>query len=58
MSSQILSVAVEVTGIGAIIWGCALIAPFLGFIIGGILLVLLGFVINPVAIRTEREDST
>lgn len=42
-----ISGVLELLGIAAIIWGFYLIAPFLGFIIGGIGLLIIGRAIDP-----------
>lgn len=43
----ILSAIVELAGVAALVWGCSLIVPFLGFIVGGIMLFILGLAIDP-----------
>lgn len=43
----IISMVLELLGVAGIVWGCALIAPFLGFIVGGIGLVLVGLSVDP-----------
>ena len=43
----ILSTFLELAGVVAITWGCALIAPFLGFIVGGVVLILFGLAVDP-----------
>lgn len=47
MSRLVLSGAAEVSGIGGIVWGFAQIAPWLGWIVGGLALVLVGLAIDP-----------
>ncbi len=47
MNRLALSGAAELLGIGAIVWGFAQIAPWLGWIVGGIALVLVGLAIDP-----------
>lgn len=47
---------VELAGIAGIVWGFHLIAPFLGFIIGGIGLILLGLAIDPPVSRTTNSE--
>lgn len=42
-----ISAVVELCGIAAIIWGFALVAPWLGWIVGGLALVLVGVAIDP-----------
>lgn len=47
MSRLALSGAVEIAGVAAIVWGFAQIAPWLGWIVGGLSLILMGLVIDP-----------
>lgn len=42
-----ISTVVELAGIAAIIWGFALIAPWLGWIVGGFALILVGLAVDP-----------
>ncbi len=42
-----VSAVVELCGIAGIIWGFALITPWLGLIVGGLALVLVGVAIDP-----------
>lgn len=44
-----VSALFDLAGLAAIVWGCSLIAPFLGFIVGGLGLILLGLVVDPPA---------
>lgn len=41
------SIVIELAGVIAVTAGCALLAPWLGLIVGGLLLVLVGAAINP-----------
>ena len=43
----VVSALFDLAGLAAIVWGCSLIAPFLGFIVGGLGLILLGLAIDP-----------
>lgn len=54
--TQIASVLVELLGIAAITAGFALIAPFLGLIVGGVLLVIIGMAIDPPRRAGRRAD--
>lgn len=47
MTARTASMVVELAGIAAITWGFAQIAVWLGWIIGGLALVLVGFAIDP-----------
>lgn len=46
-SVKILSTAAELSGVAAITWGFAQIYPWLGWIMGGIALVLIGLALDP-----------
>lgn len=43
----ILSFLLELAGLVAIVYGCWLITPILGFIMGGFAAILIGFAIDP-----------
>ena len=45
--TRVASTIVELFGIAAITWGFVQIAPWLGWIVGGLALVLIGFAIDP-----------
>lgn len=47
VSRLVLSGLAELLGIAGIVWGFAQIAPWLGWIVGGIALVLVGLAIDP-----------
>lgn len=42
-----LSVTAELAGIAAIVLGCWVIAPWLGLIVGGLLMILIGVALDP-----------
>ena len=46
----------ELGGIGGIVYGFWLIAPFLGFILGGISLILLGLAVDPPVKRPKNSE--
>lgn len=46
-SLKILSIAAELSGIAAITWGFSQIFPWLGWIVGGVCLVLIGLALDP-----------
>lgn len=52
----ILSGILELLGIAAIVAGFSLIAPFLGFIIGGIGLIIFGLAIDPPARAARKAE--
>lgn len=43
----ILSLLLELAGLAAIVFGCYLLSPVLGFIIGGIATIIVGLAIDP-----------
>lgn len=51
----VISGVLELLGLAAIVWGCSLIAPFLGFIIGGVGLMFIGLAVDPPAKRQREE---
>lgn len=53
--SLIVSGILELAGIAAIVWGCALISPIAGFIVGGLALMVLGLVVDPPQIRRPKQ---
>lgn len=48
------SMIVELLGISAVVWGFAQIAPWLGWIFGGLALVLIGLAIDPPSRGADR----
>ena len=52
--TRVASTTVELLGIAAIIWGFAQITPWLGWIVGGLALVLVGFAIDPPSRDADR----
>lgn len=50
----VVSTLLELCGVAAVVWGCTLIAPFLGFIVGGVGLIALGWATDPPA-RAPKE---
>jgi hypothetical protein len=44
---QIISTLIELTGAAAVVHGCYLIAPFLGFVVAGVVLVAVGLALDP-----------
>lgn len=51
----IVSGIAELLGICAIVAGFSLIAPFLGLIVGGFCLILLGLAVDPPARKGDRQ---
>lgn len=45
--TRVASACVELVGVAAIVWGFAQIVPWLGWIVGGIALVLVGLALDP-----------
>lgn len=52
---NVISALLELAGLAGIVWGAALIAPFLGFVVGGIGLILLGLAVDPPAHRQNSR---
>ena len=46
----------ELAGLSGISWGFHLISPFLGFIVGGICLILVGLAIDPPVSRPKDSE--
>jgi len=49
LTRPLVSAFFDLAGLAAIVWGFYLIFPCLGFIVGGLGLILLGMVIDPPA---------
>lgn len=52
----LLSALFELAGVAALVWGAFLIAPFLGFIVGGLGLILIGLAVDPPAARAKKRE--
>lgn len=53
MKRLVLSGAVEFAGVAAIVWGFGQLAPWLGWVVGGVALVVTGLAIDPPRGRRE-----
>ncbi|AMQ66946.1 hypothetical protein SEA_CRACKLEWINK_10 [Mycobacterium phage Cracklewink] len=49
MTRELASGALQLAGVAAITYGCWLLAPWLGLIIGGVLVLLVGMALDPPA---------